>query len=422
MEMNKQPLEFEAIPQEHSIPLEYPQYVPTPKKKKKGVNAMLVYAFAGVFVLYMAFGYLFPSHPNYNEEFGGGDYGNGDYGGGDYGGGDSGALDNPGDLPTGADQEVFLNYQEDFEAATAMFLDDDYVGAATAVAESLRFKFTSYSGEKLDGTNMVYRDGTLSAFDGEDVTGNQGAYLWIQEKTVYYEDDKDGTIYPEQNMVISLVRLGEKTGKTTQVTILQMNIPLNNLYYGYMYSSVSCLQAELDDDFSGEKGVLTTFTISLNDYGADESLVRGNYAVYGTSRVEGAVNRGAFTGQVIYRNDGLKLNESKTQLQITEEYAGYGWMYVLNDSGVLTPDAKEYADLNDYTHGTQEFTDKWNEAVADPDVYGIWYKQGGEWPTLYLKNLSDADNAWTYYAYEWYEPSFPIADILTPWAVLKQHI
>lgn len=411
MEHNKQPLEFEQVPQEHTIPLEFPEYVPAKKVKKRGLSKMLAYGAAAFMVLYIGFGYLFPdvlpglgdNHPEDDPGY------------------VQPTFPNNGQLPDATDKEMFQNYEEDFKTAASLFVDDDYVGATVTIADALKEKYMEYDCSQMSGTVMSYENGVFTELTSEGSKKDADAYLWIEQKTVYYEDDKDGTIYPEDNVVITLVRVNEKKGKNTDLSILQMNVPVNNLIYGYMYCNVSHLHATMDQNFTGENAVLTAFSVSQNDYGADEERVRGNYVIYPSQRVQGDILAGAFYDQVLLQNSGLMLSADKHYVEVSEEYADYGWIYVLGSNGVLDPKGDGYADLTAYTHGTQEFTDKWDEAIEDPDVCGIYYLQGGSFPQVYLKNLSDGSDAWEGYVYDWSTPSFPITDILYPWSILQQH-
>lgn len=407
------PHEFEKAPAEHVIPLEYPKYIPTKKPKKRGLNAMLAYAFAGVFVLYMAFGFLFPSQPSYGDNNGGGN--NGGYWDPD----DSGK---PGDLPKPQDTEIFLHYQEDLGNAATRLQNDDYVGAATAIAQTLQENCSAYDPAKMDGTVMVYVNGAFAQFDGQKLPKGQGVYLWIQEEVIFYEDVKDGTFYPEQMLVFYLVRVNESAADTKELSILQMNISANNLLYGYIYCDVSHLHTTADDALNGENAVLTVFSMSQNDYDAADATVRDNYVIYGTRRVEGKLQNGTFTGAVKLQTSGMELNGDKTQLQINAEQADQGWIYMLGSNGVIDPKSDRYADLTSYTHGEQDFTDKVEAVNEDPEYYGYYYLQGGESPTLYLKNLSNDEYAWEHYVYNWNSQAFPLRDLFYYWEVMKAHM
>ena len=60
MDEFKIPVEYAAPPEEYQIPEEYPgSDANTEKKKKRGVNPMLMFAFSGFLVLSLSFGFLF---------------------------------------------------------------------------------------------------------------------------------------------------------------------------------------------------------------------------------------------------------------------------------------------------------------------------------------------------------------------------
>ena len=404
--------EYEKAPAEHVIPPEFPEYVPTAKKKKKGINPMLMYVFSGFLVLYMAFGFLYPGNSTNN-------------GGGYVPDDDSGntppSFPNSSQLPTVQDAEMFKNYEEALNNSVSLYVNDDYVGATVAIADALKEKYYDYNFGNLSGLVMSYENGALKELSTDGAPKDSGTYLWIEKKTIYIEDDKDGTLYPEENIIVSLVRASEKKAKNANVSILQMTFPVNNLEYGYMYFSASYLQATMNKYFIGEKAVLTVFSASQNDYGADEETVRGNYVIYGSMRVEGKLQDGAFYGETLLQNRGIKLSADKCSVVISEEYTDYGWIYALRTNGIFDPRADCYANLSDYEHGTDEFTKKWDKAMNDPNVYGIYYEQGGYYPQVYLKNLSDADDAWEGYVHDWNTPEFPLTEILAPWSVLQQH-
>lgn len=414
-EYENAPAEVENPPVEHHIPPEYYVSQPEPAKKKQGFNRMLMFAFAGFMTLYLGFGYLFPAAvpglgDNHEQEEEGGSSWN------------PGELENPGALPNPQDSEMFLNYQEDFTDALTSYQEDDYVGAATTIVRSLMEKYESFDPARMDGTVMAFQDGAFEAFDGQKLTDDQGVYLWIEEDVFYYEDSKDGSMYAENQFIVSLVRVGKTTGKNSQLSILRISVPVNNLLFGYMYCEASHLSAVMDQDFNAENAVLTVFSLGSDDYGANEATVRDNCVIYGIRRVEGQIQKGTFVGPVKLQSSGMELNADKTQMQINENQADYGWIYMLGENGVIDPKSDRYADLSSYIHGEQAFTDKANEVKADPEYYGYYYLQGGEFPHLYLKNLSSDDYAYEHYVYEWDQQAFPLSDILYAWAAMKPHI
>lgn len=63
------PTEYATPPEEYQIPEEHPgSGGNTEKKKKRGVNPMLMFVFAGFLVLSMSFGFLFSNDPKENEK------------------------------------------------------------------------------------------------------------------------------------------------------------------------------------------------------------------------------------------------------------------------------------------------------------------------------------------------------------------
>ena len=405
------PAEVEKLPVEHHIPPEYNVSQPEPAKKKYGISRMLMFAFAGFMALYLGFGYLFSD----------GLPGLGDNHGGEEGGSNQGGqLDNPGELPRPQDTVTFQQYQDDFANAIGCFQEDDYVGAVAAIANSLREKCNDYEPGRMDGTVMVFQDGKFVTIDGEKLKDTQGVYLWIEESIFYWEDVKDGSMYAEQMLEVSLIRVGETVKKSTQMSFLHIYMPVYNFSYGSMYCDATHLSVVMDDEFNGENAVLTVFSLGSNDYGANESTVRDNCVIYGTRRVEGQIHEGAFTGAVKLQTSGMELNDDKTQVRINEGWTDQGWMFMLDSKGVIDPESDRYADLSSYTHGEQAFTDKVNEVKADPNYYGYYYLQGGEFPQLYLKNLSP--KSYEHYVYEWDTQAFPLNEILYVWAAMKPYI
>ena len=68
MDEHRQPEEFTKLPEEYVIPEEYPSGIRHPKTKKRGVNPMLMFVFAGFLVLMMGFGFLFSNDSKENDE------------------------------------------------------------------------------------------------------------------------------------------------------------------------------------------------------------------------------------------------------------------------------------------------------------------------------------------------------------------
>lgn len=409
MDHNQQPAEFFVQPQEYSIPEEFPKSTPSEPKKKRGLSVMMVYAFAGVWVLYMLFGYLFPTSQS------AGSFGEQEFE-------ENGGLMDEATLPDSMNSDVFAYFEDDFQQAAAAFMEDDYIGAAVTIVSSMEQNYMSLDDSGIQNLSQVYQDGAFSAFDTQDVSGDKGVYLWLQQQTVYYEDSKDGSIYPETNVVITLTRVGDWSATNAQLRILQVKIPIESLYYGYIYCSGSYLQTAVQDDFSSDAALLQVFSISRNDYGAADQYVYEDYVIYSTQRVEGSLSSGKFTGAVTYRVDGIYLNEAKTQMEIQDGYLDHGWIYMLDSSGIFDPIAKEYLDLTNVEYQSDEYYDKWYEALEDPNIYGIYYRDSWDWEQVYLKNTFSGTSAYSFTVYEWSEEEFPVSRILWPWSVVKQFV
>lgn len=404
MEMNKQPLEYEAIPQEHSIPLEYPQYIPTPKKKKKGVNPMLMYVFSGFMVLYIMFAYLFPGQTTQREP-------------------EPIIPDIQQPIPTVQDGETFASFEDTFELATKFFLEDDYVGATLTICDDIYEKYTSHNATSLNGTAMAFENGAFTQFTDQELEGDGGAYLWVEEITTYYWDDKEMTYFPESNFSVWLLRLTGYTAGNPQLKILQITMPTNNLIYGYVQASASYMETTLDMFNNADNAFLQKFYVYRDEYGASADTVRDGYVISSNERIEGPLKNLKFAGQITYKTENITLSSDKTHLAQQEEYANYGWYYMLNDQGMLDGDAEQYEDLTGLDESSNAFANRWDAAIDNPRVYGIRYVSGGM-EILYLKNTANAENQWDYHVYNYLmqEESFPLGEILTPWLVIRSYI
>lgn len=420
MSEQKQPLEFEQTPPEHSIPKEYPEYIPTKKKKRKGVNPMLVYGFVGLFVLNMSFGYLYPEYdPKLDDDLWG----------------ENGGIvvepwqpvepstpvlpTSPSQLPTGGNEDTFDVYKDAFLEAAEQFVNDDYVGASITVYDAVRNKHEQNDIRELIGTNQVYQNGTLTAFQGEDLTDQKGAYLWVEAKNILNYDEKAGGEYWEKYALITYVKVTTGRGNEKQLAILQISMHLSLLDYGAGSGDCKYLEAGLNSNQSGEYVTLQYFGLTPDN--RETANTRDGYYVSGYRQVDGRVKNGKFVDDVLMRNEGLLLTTDKTQLNIGEYYEGDGFIFLLNESGRLDKTASGYADAGEHSYGTPEYNAIRDQAMADPDIFGIIKGQ-----SLELFNLSERSDTWSYhvdeYCYEWRYEVFLLENILNPWIAIQGHI
>ena len=418
---NKQPLEFEKNPPEHSLPQEYPEYTPAKKKKKgRGVNPMLAFAFAGILVLNMAFGYLYPEYDPKLDD--------------DLWEEDGGIViepwqpeepstpvlpTSPSQLPTGGNEDTFSVYKDTFLRAAEQFVDDDYIGASITVYDTLRNGHEQNDVRDLSGTNQVYQNGALTAFQGEDLTDQKGAYLWVEMKNVAFYDEKAGGKYWEKCALITFIKAGTGRGNEKQVEILQISMQLSYLDYGVSYCDCQYLEAGLNSSQSGEYATLQYF--GLTPSGRETVNARDGYQVSGYRQVDGRVKNGKFVDDVLMRNEGMLLIADKTQLNIDEYYEGDGYIFYLNESGMLDPTASVYLNAEGHSYGTPEYNAIRDQAMADINIYGVFNGN-----SLELLNLSERSDTWSYfvdeYCYEWHSEAFLLENILYPWIAIQGHI
>lgn len=406
VEDHRLPEEYAAA-QEYIIPEEYPVSQPAAPvtKKKNGLRYLVLFGFSAFVALHLCFGFLFRDIGKQKPQ-----------------------IDRPGGVTPGATLpsiSYILDlsfFEEGLSDASQRFIQTDYVGAAVAVCDCMSENFAQGGGYQLHNANLVYEDGALSPFDGQDVTDGSGVYLRFSLEIVQVYNDKVEDYDPEERLLITLIHVS-KEGRKQTVRILNLQIATFYLTYSdSVYSDSSYLEGTFASDYSAETAEMVDFSVQTAYSDPDV----GNYNVYAERRILGPVESGHFSGEVRFKNTGLLLNEDKTAFVPGGENAAYENMYDLDEEGKLVLSKLDYTDLSGYEAESDAYRTAWKQAIADGQVRYILAPESNGYQYLQVKNLIYEEDKT--HKTQWHEVGtldtelFPMTDTLPEWMELEPHI
>jgi hypothetical protein len=307
--------------------------------------------------------------------------------------------------------------------ASDLLMADDYVGASIALTDTFRANYSS----ELNDVKLIYVDGSIHSFAGQDLTDGTGTYITLIEQIVMVYNDKADDYDPEMHLFATLIHVSDLDTGETDTKIVSVEIP--HYYLGqnvdYTYADVEFFDGLVEEDFHGDMLLLS---YSLNgSSGASGSTSRDGYYISANYQVENSLTGGVAGLETRYKDCGLQLNDDKTALIPKGALQDYVNIVDLDSAGVLVdPEKIAEVDLTALDPSSDAFFNARDEWVANPNVRYILYSNGNGERVLYVKNViykaGESHRALWIYEDQWSTPLFQPSDTLPVWISVYRQI
>lgn len=307
--------------------------------------------------------------------------------------------------------------------ASNLLMGDDYIGASIALTDTFRANYSS----ALNDSKLIYADGSIQPFAGQDLTDGSGTYISLMEQIVMVYNEKVDDYDPEMHLFATLIHASDLDTGVTDTKIVSVEIPY--YYLGgnvdYTYAEVEYFDALVDEYFHGDMLLLSYSLNGSND--ASGSTSRDGYYVTANFQVENGLTGGVAGLETRYKDCGLQLTDDKTALIPKGALQEYANIVVLDSAGMLVEPTKiAEVDLTALDSSTDEFYDTRDKWIADPNVRYILYADTGGGLVLYVKNeiykAGESHRGLRIYEKDWDAPLFQPSDTLPVWISLYKQI
>ena len=307
--------------------------------------------------------------------------------------------------------------------ASDYLMNNDYVGASIALTDTFIANYINGQGDM----DLVYTDGSIQHFSGQDLTDGSGVYIRLIEQIVMVYNEKVDDYDPEMHLFATLIHAADQDTGETDTHIVTVEIPYYYLGQNstYTYAEVEYLDASVDEDFHGSMELVTYYL-----YGSTEtegSNNRDGYEITGGYQVVSFLTGGDAGLETRYKDCGLFLSDDKTAVIPMGALKDHASILDLASNGVLVPvETLVDVDLTAMDPSSDEFFDARDAAIADSNVRYILYSDGNGGRILYVKNViyveGQSHRGLRIYEEEWEDVRFPLNDTLHIWISIYQQI
>lgn len=196
--------------------------------------------------------------------------------------------------------------------ACEKFFSGDYVSASLQCRAALQEFAASHSSDDLYNTAMVWENGTISHFGGQDLRDGSGVYIFFyvtHEKYVGKESD-DVYTYPHLNMVLLI---SDKSGNDDNVRMMHLQ-----LEQFYMMTQISgCNVTYLETTFrkgyyANDVELIQFYASNIYDWN-ESSYYEGTF---GMSHIKGDMHQDRLYGTIEFNEYGSILSADGTKYEL----------------------------------------------------------------------------------------------------------